>query len=99
MNNIREAVKERIFPHHKFITDLDVLKYSEEPESICQLIVTNNIAIKKEEHKEYWSIYSKYVKTILALKRNNTVNQLRRRFCGKSVKQLLTQQCAFSHLT
>ena len=79
---IDKYVKNEMFHQLKFISHPEMMIFSWEPQSICQVICTK-FNVPKNGRVSFWSQYSKPIIQKLNKKRSDVSNAMRKAFKGK----------------
>ena len=82
--NVKAAVKSKLFPVMKFITNNDELDYSNDAYAISKIICDeNNIAPDDAVRMSYWNVAKRYVPRNLNIRRTAVTSAIEGRYKGK----------------
>ena len=79
-----QYVKNEMFHHLKFISNAEMMIFSWEENSICQIVCTK-FNVSKNNRVSFWTKYTKYIIQKLNKKRSDVSNAMRKSFKGKCV--------------
>ena len=79
---MEQYVKNDLFYRLKFISSPEMMLFSWQAQSICQ-VVCNKFNVPRNEHVRFWSMYSKTLIQKLNKKRSDVSNAMKRAFQGK----------------
>ena len=81
--HIDSVIEDVIFPMIKFAKFDSDLKFSNKPESTCQ-IVAAKLAIPTDELEDWWDCQAKIMNVRLKQHRNNTIKGIKNLFQGEN---------------
>lgn len=79
---LERFIRNELFHRLKFISSPEMIAFSWESKSLCQ-IVCNKFQVNKIEQTRFWSVYSKFISQKLNKKRSEISNIMRKAFKGK----------------
>ena len=82
LNMIERYVKNDLFHQLKFISSPEMVMYSNDSRSLCQVACTK-FNVDKPSQSGFWARYAKYIPKFLNKKRADVSNGVKKQFQGK----------------
>ena len=79
LNMIERYVKNDLFHRLKFISSPEMVMYSKDSRSLCQ-VACNKFNVDKQDQIRFWAMYSKYIPKFLNKKRSDVSNGVKKQF-------------------
>ena len=79
LNMIEQYVKNDLFHRLKFISSPEMVMYSKDSRSLCQ-VACNKFNVDKQDQIRFWAMYSKYIPKFLNKKRSDVSNGVKKQF-------------------
>ena len=82
LSMIEQYVKNNLFLKLKFISSPEMVMYSKDSRSLCQVACTK-FNVDKPSQSGFWAMYAKYIPKFLNKKRADVSNGVKKQFQGK----------------
>jgi hypothetical protein len=92
MSQLREYVRNDLFPAWKFFSSKKQMVFSNKPGGIV-LKICNDLKVHNDHQMYWWDTHKKNILDALNRKRNDVTSYLKKRFCGKLLYLLFPLEC------